>query len=89
MILSWKELRAIKDNLPDGAIHQIATKLDMHDDAVRNFFGGTHYTEGIPNDVHFERGRNGGYVRVENAQILDEAISILGEAKADELLGNP
>lgn len=41
--IPFKELRRIKDSLPEGSIHRIADKLNMTDQSVRNYFGGSNY----------------------------------------------
>ena len=39
--ISFNDLRRIKDSLPDGSIRQIADKLNVTPQTVRNYFGGT------------------------------------------------
>ena len=46
MIITFNELRELKDKLPNGSMKKIADKLDIEEDTVRNYFGGTHYKEG-------------------------------------------
>ena len=41
--ISFNELRRLKDSLPDGATHQIADKLNVTVQTVRNYFGGSNY----------------------------------------------
>lgn len=80
MVIAFEELRKIKDSLPDGAIHRIAAELNMSDETVRNYFGGYNFSEGDTTDVHFEKGPNGGFVRIEDPTILEAAMRILEEA---------
>ena len=79
MVISFDELRRIKDSLPDGSIHLIAQELGITDETVRNYFGGYDFDHGSPGDVHFEKGTNGGYVKLENPTILEAAIRLLDE----------
>ena len=37
--ITFNELRRLKDSLPDGATHQIADKLNITVQTVRNYFG--------------------------------------------------
>lgn len=83
MVLTFKEFRKVKDLLPNGASKQIADKLGIQADTVRNYFGGDHYEEGASVDVHFEKGPNGGYVRLINTQIFEEALSLIKATEAE------
>ena len=44
--ITFNELRRLKDSLPDGATHQIADKLNVTVQTVRNYFGGANYEFG-------------------------------------------
>ena len=77
--IPFKELRRIKDSLPEGSIHKIADRLNMTDQSVRNYFGGSNYEYGINMGVHIEPGPDGGYVVRDDTKILDMALEILGE----------
>lgn len=79
-MISFEELRKIKDSLPDGSIHRIAAELNISDETVRNYFGGYNFKEGDTTDVHFEMGPSGGFVRIEDPTILEAAKRILEEA---------
>ena len=74
MIITFNELRELKDKLPNGSMKKIADKLDIEEDTVRNYFGGTHYKEGEGTSagIHIERGRNGGYVQIDDDRILEK-----------------
>ena len=78
MVISFEELRHIKDTLPHGSMEQIAAELHLDIDAVRNYFGAEHFEspEKIV-DVHFEKGVGGGSVRLERTDILEAAQRIL------------
>ncbi len=84
MLISFEELRRIKDRLPDGSMHHIAKNLGLTVETVRNYFGGANFEEGKPAGMHFEKGFHGGYVRIEDTAILDSAMSLLEEAEASE-----
>lgn len=79
MVISFDELRNVKDNLPDGSMQKIADELSLNVDAVRNYFGATHYEEGIASGIHVEQGPSGGIVRIEDTLIWDCALRLLKE----------
>ena len=39
-LISFNELRRIKNSLPPGSTHKIAEELNIDVDTVRNYFGG-------------------------------------------------
>lgn len=80
-IITFNELRRIKDSLPDGSIHDIADKLNLSVQTVRNYFGGANYDSGTNMGVHIEPGPNGGLVVLDDPHILDMALEILEENK--------
>ncbi|MFI3294636.1 MAG: DNA-binding protein [Rikenellaceae bacterium] len=79
--ITFNELRRIKDALPSGSMGQIAQELGIEEDTVRNYFGGTHYTNGggQPQGIHTEPGPDGGIVVLDDMTILQKAKEILGE----------
>lgn len=79
--ITFNELRRIKDSLPTGSIHSIADKLNVTDQTVRNYFGGSNYTTGYNQGIHVEPGPEGGYVILDDPKILDMALEILEKAK--------
>lgn len=79
--ITYNELRKIKDSLPDGSIHKIATDLNLSVETVRNYFGGHSYEEGQSAGVHLESGPNGGIVVLDDPAILDMALGILEQDK--------
>ena len=79
-IITFNELRKIKNLLPEGSTHQIADKLNLDVQTVRNYFGGSDYDEGLTMGIHIQPGPDGGYVTLEDSKILDMAIEILQEA---------
>ena len=78
-IITFNELRRIKDSLPDGSMKVIADKLKISEDTVRNYFGGTNYNKGESAGVHFEQGPDGGIVTLDDTTILDLAEEMTGK----------
>ena len=81
MYITFNELRKIKDSLPHGSIKSIAEQLNLNEDTVRNYFGGSHYQNGMSAGIHVQQGPDGGIVTLDDTTILDLANSILGEKK--------
>lgn len=79
-IITFSELRRIKDSLPDGSVHQIAEKLSVPVETVWNYFGGHSYKEGQSCGIHIEPGPDGGYVSIDDTTILDMALTLIEEA---------
>ncbi|MCD7969298.1 MAG: DNA-binding protein [Alistipes sp.] len=80
MVITFNELRRIKDRLPSGSSKRIAEELGIDVDSVRNYFGGRHFEAGgSPQGVHFEKGPDGGVVTLDDTAILDCAMRILNE----------
>jgi hypothetical protein len=77
--ITFNELRDIKDRLPDGTIHGIASELGVSVETVRNYFGGQNFKEGKSCGVHLEPGPGGGIVVLDDTFILERALEILGE----------
>ena len=75
--ISFNELRRIKDSLSDGSMREIADKLNVTVQTVRNYFGGSNYDFGKNCGVHIEPGPDGGIVILDDTQIYDMAIDIL------------
>jgi hypothetical protein len=76
-IIKFAELRKIKDNLPDGSIHQIAERLQVPVETVWNYFGGSSYQKGQSCGIHIEPGPDGGYVSIDDTTILDMALELM------------
>jgi len=81
MYITFNELRRIKDALPNGSMRNIADRLNICEDTVRNYFGGSNYDSGACADIHVERGPNGGIVTLHDTTILDMAKIIIGEKR--------
>ncbi len=80
MVITFNELRRIKDKLPSGSIQRIAQELNTDIDIVRNYFGGTHYSEGGGAvGIHIEKGPDGGVVTLDDTAIFDAAMRIIAE----------
>ena len=83
MIITFNELRRIKDRLPSGSSQRIADELGIDVETVRNYFGGRHFEAQNCGGVHFEQGPDGGVVTIADTTILDAAMRILNELKAE------
>ena len=81
MVITFNELRRIKDKLPHGSMQRIADELDLDVNAVRNYFGGTHTCDGnyAPVGIHIEKGPDGGVVTLDDSTILESAMRIIAE----------
>lgn len=79
MVITFNELRRIKDRLPSGSIQKIADELSIDVNYVRNYFGGTHFKDSTPAGIHFEQGPDGGIVTLDDTAILDHALKMLAE----------
>ncbi len=80
---SYNEMRHIKDGLPHVSTHAIAEALNISEETVRNYFGGTHYDTGETVGVYFEQGYNGGVVYLEDTAILEKAREILAKMETE------
>ena len=76
-IITFNELRQIKDMLPSGSMQKIADELVLDVETVRNYFGGDHYDEGKAVGLHIEQGPNGGIVKLDDTTILEKAKEML------------
>ena len=81
MVITFNELRRIKDKLPSGSSQRIADELGIDVETVRNYFGGRHFEATDSIGVHFEKGPDGGVVTLDDTRILDCAMKILNENK--------
>ena len=77
MIITFNELRRIKDKLPSGSSQRIADELGLDVDTVRNYFGGRHFEAQESVGVHYEKGPDGGVVTLDDTAILDELRRVL------------
>ncbi len=75
--ITFNELRKIKDQLPSGSMKKIAQKLDMNEETVRNYFGGTNFDKGQSVGIHYEQGPDGGIVKFDDTTILEMAIKMI------------
>ena len=76
--ITFNDLRALKDKLPDGSIQQIAEELGMKPETVRNYFGGYNYKKGESVGIHMEKGPNVGIVVLDDTTNFDKALKNLG-----------
>ncbi|MFO7754930.1 MAG: DNA-binding protein [Bacteroidales bacterium] len=75
--ITFNRLREIKDQLPEGSVKRIASKLEMNEETVRNYFGGWNYDEGESVGVHLEQGPDGGLVTFDDTTILEIAEKMI------------
>lgn len=80
-IITFNELRRVKDSLPDGSMQVIADRLNINVETVRNYFGGTNYKDGGAVGIHVEQGPDGGIVTLDDTTILDIANEIIAKSK--------
>ena len=79
MVITFNELRRIKDKLPSGSSQRIADELGIDVDTVRNYFGRKHYDAKGNVGIHVEQGPDGGVVTLDDTTILDAAMRILNQ----------
>lgn len=78
-ITTFNELRRLKDSLPDGAMKEIATRLNLNVETVRNYFGGANYEKGESVGIHIEQGPDGGIVTLDDDTVYNMAKQLLEE----------
>ena len=82
MNITFAELRKIKHQLPTGGVKTIANKLNLDEQTVRNYFGAKKYDGGQIVGKHVQPGPNGGFVNIENPDIIATAKKLIAESKA-------
>ncbi len=80
-VITFNELRRIKDRLPAGSMQKIADELNLSVDAVRNYFGGKPYSGEDSVGIHIEKGPDGGIVTLNDTKILEYALQLLKEVE--------
>ncbi len=80
MHISFEELRNLKHQLPTGSVSKIASSLNIEEQTVRNFFGAKKYENGQIVGKHIHPGPNGGYVEIDNPDILEMAKKLIAES---------
>ena len=83
-MITFDELRRIKNSLPEGSSHRIADELNIDVQTVRNYFGGNDYNFGKNCGLHIEPGPDGGIVVLDDTTIYDMAVKILSEQNSNE-----
>lgn len=83
MVITFNELRRIKDRLPSGSSQRIADELGIDVSTVRNYFGGKHYDAAHGSGIHIEKGPDGGVVTLDDTAILDAAMRILNDSEVN------
>jgi phosphotransferase system IIA component len=56
MIITFNELRRIKDRLPSGSSQRIADELGLDVETVRNYFGGKHFDAHVKDGDRIHKG---------------------------------
>ncbi len=79
MVLTFEELRKVKDSLPHGAIEHIAHELDLDVQTVRNYFGSDHFEHDNFVGAHYESGIHGGYVKLDDERIYEAAMKLAAQ----------
>ncbi|PID94467.1 MAG: DNA-binding protein [Bacteroidales bacterium] len=78
-VVTFNDLRKLKDSLPDGAMQKIADRLSLEVETVRNYFGGHNFKEGDSIGVHIEAGPDGGLVTLDDTTIYDIALEMVAK----------
>ncbi len=79
MVITFNELRRIKDKMPSGSMQRIANELEISIDDVRNYFGGMNHNVEPAVGIHVEKGPGGGIITLDSTEILDMAMKIISE----------
>lgn len=77
MVLTFEELRKVKDSLPHGSMERIADELHMDEQTVRNYFGSDHFSHDSFVGAHYESGVHGGYVKLDDERIYQTAMKLI------------
>jgi predicted transcriptional regulator len=83
MTITFQQLRALKDSLPDGAMSKIAEELGLQVETVRNYFGGANFENGKVVGIHFEPGPGGGIVKIDDDRIIKMAQKMAPQENAE------
>ena len=76
MIITFNELRRIKDRLPSGSMQRIADELSIDLEVVKSYFCGSQELA-VGAGVHVEQGPDGGVVTLDDTKIFDAAMRII------------
>jgi len=79
MHITFDELRQIKHMLPTGGVSKIAHDLNIDEQTVRNYFGAKKFQDGKIVDQHIQPGPSGGFVELENEEILKKAKELISQ----------
>ncbi|RYD74889.1 MAG: DNA-binding protein [Sphingobacteriales bacterium] len=77
MIITFDELRKVKDSLPHGSLEKIADEVGTDVQTVRNYFGSQHFDHGGFTGAHYELGPTGTYVDLQDTQIYETAMKLI------------
>jgi len=76
-VITFNELRRLKDKLPNGTVKKLAKEFDMNEETIRNYFGGSNYEKGEIVGIHTESGPYGGLVTLDDMKIFKRAKQIV------------
>ena len=62
-------------------MQEIANRLSLEVETVRNYFGGQNFKDGGAIGVHLEAGPDGGLVTLDDTTIYDIAVGMLDNKK--------
>lgn len=79
MVITFNELRRIKDKMPSGSMQRIADELNISISDVRNYFGSINHDVEPKVGIHVEKGPGGGIITLNDTTILDLAMKIISE----------
>lgn len=79
MVITFNELRTVKDNLPKGSITKLSKEFNVTEETIRNYFGGANYKNGTSVGIHMESGPNGGLVLLDDSAIFKRAKELLNK----------
>lgn len=86
MNITFEELRQIKHRLPTGSISKMAKELNIEEQTVRNYFGASKFNSGQIVGKHMRPGPNGGYVNLENSEVIDLARKMIKNHEMEALV---
>jgi transcriptional antiterminator len=79
MVITFNELRKVKDSLPKGSIKKLSKEFNLTEETIRNYFGGANYQNGTSVGIHIESGPNGGVVLLDDSTIFERAKELLND----------
>ncbi len=81
MLITLEKLKEIKKNLPSGGFSQIAKKLNMEEQDIRDFFEVSHASSDQTNSWYRKAGPSRDTLKIENPIILQVAKELINESQ--------